>query len=68
MIELSEQFYRWMNERRTVRDFSDKEIPKEMIENILLAASTAPSGAHKQLWIFCIVSNPEIKLLPASSR
>lgn len=61
MIELSQQFYRWMNERRTVRDFSDKEISKEVIENILLAASTAPSGAHKQPWTFCVVSNPEIK-------
>jgi nitroreductase len=61
MIELSQQFYRWMNERRTVRDFSDKVIPKEVIENILLAASTAPSGAHKQPWTFCVVSNPEIK-------
>jgi nitroreductase len=61
MIELSHQFYRWMNERRTVRDFSDQAIPKEVIENILLAASTAPSGAHKQPWTFCIVSNPEIK-------
>lgn len=61
MIELSHQFYRWMNERRTVRDFSDQAIPKEVIENILLAASTAPSGAHKQPWTFCVVSNPEIK-------
>ncbi len=61
MIALSEEFYRWMNERRTVRDFSDKAIPKEVIENILLAASTAPSGAHKQPWTFCVVSNPEIK-------
>jgi nitroreductase len=61
MLELSKEFYRWMNERRTVRDFSDKVIPKEVIENILLAASTAPSGAHKQPWTFCVVSNPEIK-------
>jgi iodotyrosine deiodinase len=61
MIEISEQFCRWINERRTVRDFSDKEVPKEVIENILLSASTAPSGAHKQPWTFCVVSNPEIK-------
>jgi iodotyrosine deiodinase len=61
MIEISEQFYGWINERRTVRDFSDKEVPKEVIENILLSASTAPSGAHKQPWTFCVVSNPEIK-------
>ena len=61
MITLSGEFYHWMDERRTVRDFADKKIPKEVIENILLAASTAPSGAHKQPWTFCVVSNPDIK-------
>ena len=59
--ERSSSFYSWMNERRTCRDFSDKPIPKEVIENIILTASTAPSGAHKQPWTFCVVSNPEIK-------
>lgn len=59
--ERSSSFYSWMNERRTCRDFSDKPIPKEVIENIVLTASTAPSGAHKQPWTFCVVSNPEIK-------
>jgi iodotyrosine deiodinase len=54
-------FYNWMDARRTCRDFSDKPIPKEVIENIILTASTAPSGAHKQPWTFCVVSNPEIK-------
>jgi iodotyrosine deiodinase len=54
-------FYEWMDKRRTVRDFSAKPIPKDVIENIVLTASTAPSGAHKQPWTFCIVSNPEIK-------
>jgi nitroreductase len=61
MIALSDEFYNWINERRTVRDFSSKTIPKKVIENILLSASTAPSGAHKQPWIFCAVSNSEIK-------
>jgi iodotyrosine deiodinase len=54
-------FYTWMDERRSVRDFSDKPIAKEVIERILLTASTAPSGAHKQPWTFCVVSNIEIK-------
>lgn len=54
-------FYKWLDERRSVRDFSDKPIPKEVIENIILSASTAPSGAHKQPWTFCVVSNPETK-------
>jgi iodotyrosine deiodinase len=51
----------FMNERRSVRDFSNKPIPKTVIENIILTASTAPSGAHKQPWTFCVVSNPLIK-------
>ncbi|MBA2610754.1 MAG: nitroreductase family protein [Bacteroidetes bacterium] len=51
----------YMNKRRTVRDFSSKPIPKQIIENIIMAASTAPSGAHKQPWTFCVVTNPELK-------
>ena len=61
MIKRSSEFYQWMNSRRTVRDFSDKAIPKEVIDNLLMTASTAPSGAHKQPWTFCVVSNSEIK-------
>lgn len=55
------EFYEWMDKRRTVRDFSDKPIETSVIENILLSASTAPSGAHKQPWTFCVVSDPAIK-------
>jgi nitroreductase len=50
-----------MNERRTVRDFSERTVSKEIIENIILTASTAPSGAHKQPWTFCIVKDVVIK-------
>jgi nitroreductase len=50
-----------MDNRRTCRDFFDKPIDKQVIENIIMAASTAPSGAHKQPWTFCVVSNTEIK-------
>ncbi|MEP7170597.1 MAG: nitroreductase family protein [Bacteroidota bacterium] len=57
----SQHFFEWMNTRRTVRDFSDKQIPENIIEKIILTASTAPSGAHKQPWTFCVVKNPEIK-------
>jgi len=60
-VKRSQSFYQWMDERRTVRDFSDKPIPKEVIDNLILTASTAPSGAHKQPWTFCVVSNPELK-------
>ena len=56
-----QHYFEWMNERRTVRDFSDKPIPENIIENIILSAGTAPSGAHKQPWTFCVVKNPEIK-------
>jgi len=59
--ERASAFLVWMEKRRTCRDFSDKPIPKDVIEKIILAASTAPSGAHKQPWTFCMVSNPEIK-------
>jgi iodotyrosine deiodinase len=61
MLKRSKEFYQWMDERRTVRDFSDKPVPKEVIEDILLTASTAPSGAHKQPWTFCVVSDADIK-------
>lgn len=57
----SKKYYQWLDQRRTVRDFSDKPIAKEVIDNLILAASTAPSGAHKQPWTFCVVSNGEIK-------
>ncbi|MEO8665933.1 MAG: nitroreductase family protein [Ignavibacteria bacterium] len=61
MEDRSQLFFEWMNLRRTVRDFSDKPIPENIIENIILSASTAPSGAHKQPWTFCVVKNPEVK-------
>lgn len=61
MLQKSNEFYEWMDGRRTVRDFSNKSIPKEVIEKIILAASTAPSGAHKQPWTFCVVSDAAIK-------
>ncbi len=61
MISRSKSFYQWMDKRRTVRDFSDKPIPKEVIDHIILTASTAPSGAHKQPWTFCVVSDPDLK-------
>lgn len=61
MLTRSANFYAWLNTRRTARDFSNKPIPKQVIENIILSAGTAPSGAHKQPWTFCVVSNPNLK-------
>lgn len=61
MIKRSKSFYRWLDQRRSVREFSDKSVPKEVIENIIRSASTAPSGANKQPWTFCAISNPAVK-------
>lgn len=61
MGKASAEIAAYMEKRRTVRDFSDKAVEKEVIENIIKAASTAPSGAHKQPWTFCAVSNPALK-------
>ena len=61
MVERSADFYHFMNLRRTVREFSNKPIPESVLQNILLTANTAPSGANKQPWIFCVVTNPETK-------
>lgn len=61
LIERSEAFYKMMDKRRSVRTFSNEAIPKEVIENIIKTASTAPSGAHKQPWTFCVISDPSVK-------
>ncbi|MCB0802839.1 MAG: nitroreductase family protein [Flavobacteriales bacterium] len=60
-IQKSELFYESLNKRRSVREFSSKELPNELIENIVKTASTAPSGAHKQPWVFCVVKSKQIK-------
>ena len=61
MIEKSDSFYQWINQRRSIREFSDRPVPREVIENIIKTASTAPSGAHKQPWTFCVVSDQSLK-------
>ncbi len=61
MKERTAAFAAWMDSRRTCRDFSDRPIAAEVIENIIRAASTAPSGAHKQPWTFCVVSDQSLK-------
>lgn len=54
-------FFAIMNRRRTVRDFSPEPVPAGVVEDLVRAASTAPSGAHRQPWTFVAVSDPEIK-------
>ncbi len=55
------RFYQSMDSRRSVRDFSDKPISKTIIDNLILTAASAPSGAHKQPWTFCVIENPDLK-------
>ena len=61
MQKRSEWFYQWANTRRSCRDISDRPVQRGVIENIILTGSTAPSGAHKQPWTFCAISNPDLK-------
>ena len=61
MLKKSQEFYNWADKRRSVRDFSSKEVPLEIMENLIMTASTAPSGANKQPWTFCLISRKELK-------
>lgn len=54
-------FYEQVDARRSVRDYSTKPVPRELIEAAIRAASTAPSGAHRQPWTFVAISDPELK-------
>lgn len=57
----AEEYYQQIRRRRTVRDFSDRDVPIEVIEKCILAAGTAPNGANLQPWHFAIVSSDETK-------
>jgi nitroreductase len=61
LIKNSEKYYQEIDKRRSVRDFSNKDIPREVIENIIKTAGSAPSGAHKQPWTFCVISDAKLK-------
>lgn len=61
MMERAVSFRKEMQRRRTIRHFSNKAVPREIIEECLLAAGTAPNGANLQPWHFVVVSDPEIK-------
>ena len=60
-LQKSLDFFEEMNGRRSIREYTKTPVPRKVIENIIKTASTAPSGAHKQPWMFCAVSNPELK-------
>lgn len=61
MVERAAAFRGQMQRRRTVRYFSDRAVSREVIEDCLIAAGTAPSGANLQPWHFVVVSDPAIK-------
>lgn len=61
MLSRAAAFYAQHQARRTVRMFSDRPVDRKVIELLLKTASTAPSGANKQPWNFCVVSRPEVK-------
>ena len=61
MKRRAEEFHAEIRRRRTVREFSDRHVPREIIEDCVLAAGTAPSGANMQPWHFVVVSNPAVK-------
>ena len=61
MQRRAREFYADLSRRRTVREFSDRQIPDGVIENALLAAGTAPNGANLQPWHFAVVRDAQLK-------
>ena len=61
MAARAEQFLQLMQQRRSVRDFSNRPVPRRLIERALRTAGTAPSGAHRQPWHFVAVDEPDLK-------
>jgi nitroreductase len=61
MVDRARAFYETIRRRRTVRDFSDRPVPREVIEYALMAAGTAPSGANLQPWHFAVITSPQTK-------
>ena len=61
LLRRAQNFYEIMARRRTIRDFSDRPVTREVIEYCLRAAGTAPSGANLQPWHFAAVSDPAVK-------
>ena len=61
MRRRAREFHEHLKTRRTVREYSEREVPREIIEECLLTAGTAPSGANQQPWHFAVVTDPAIK-------
>jgi nitroreductase len=61
MRRRAREFCDVLNRRRSVREFSDEPVPRELIEYAIRSAGTAPSGANRQPWRFVVVGDPELK-------
>ncbi|MCP4966311.1 MAG: nitroreductase family protein [bacterium] len=61
MTQRATGFYELLNTRRSVRSFATDPVPQELVERAVMAASTAPSGAHRQPWTFVLVGDPALK-------
>lgn len=61
LLQKSTELHQLMESRRSLRFFSQQPVEKQVIENVILTASTAPSGANKQPWTFCAISSPMLK-------
>ncbi|XP_058526836.1 iodotyrosine deiodinase 1 isoform X2 [Ochotona princeps] len=61
MIKRSQEFYELLNKRRSIRFISNEHVPQEVIDNVIKAAGTAPSGAHTEPWTFVVVKDPDVK-------
>jgi nitroreductase len=61
MLQESIEFYQLMSRRRTIREFSEQNVPQAVLENALKAAGTAPSGANMQPWHFVVVQDTAVK-------
>ena len=57
----ADDFFEMLNRRRTVRDYSGRDVPLELIEKAIATAGTAPSGANMQPWRFVVVRDAAVK-------
>lgn len=60
-LKRADEFFEILSRRRTVREYSDRDVPIELIEKAVATAGTAPSGANMQPWRFVVVRDPAIK-------
>src|SRR6056297_1038157 len=61
MRERARSFYELLKRRRTVREFSERPVPREIIEDCIMAAGTAPNGANMQPWHFVVIEDENVK-------